>query len=148
MPHEINLAWVIPVDEVQLIARLESYVKIKAAMTTFRLGVSHTKSKSMSGLPAEIVAMIAGHLHDLIYQASIWSWLLRSKCASEECQIIPEDHFAISKLNQSLRLCVRFGHEESDFALHSEIIEDYVNDLTLPASLKGKRNFAFFRAVG
>ena len=147
MLHKINLAWAIPVDQVQLAAHLESYVKIKAAMTTFRLGISHTKSKSMSGLPAELVAMIAGHLHHLVYQESIRPWLLASQCASMECEYLSEDQFATSELDRSLRLCERSGYEEADF-VHAERVENYIRKITLPASLEGKKNFAFFKAVG
>ena len=100
MQSNLNIAWGIAADGVQLGARLETYVKTKAAITTFRLCLLHTDSKSMSNLPPEMVHSIIENLKDMVYRREMQKWLLTKRCISDQCR--PGDHLDLCETDESL----------------------------------------------
>lgn len=84
---KIKLAWAMPVDDVQLAARLEAYVKTKAPVTTLQLCITHAVSHPISNLPPEVVTMVTDHLKQMVYQEKI-----RDCNALGPCQLTTQLH--------------------------------------------------------
>ena len=91
MDDEINLAWAVQVDEALLGARLESWFRTKAAITTLERCAPHIQSLSATGVPAEVINIIGNELKDIMYREVVVAWLDAQRCWENRCNT--EDHF-------------------------------------------------------
>ncbi|KAL8867974.1 MAG: hypothetical protein Q9174_005304 [Haloplaca sp. 1 TL-2023] len=99
----VSLAWAIEVKATQLGAHLEAYVVTKAAITTLKACMAHSKGSSMqamSKVPLEVTEMIADALKESTYRDRIPHWLRGQKCTAGKCS--PGEHLTGSKLQDFL----------------------------------------------
>ncbi len=148
MQDAVTLAWAVKVHHAQLGARLEAYVETKAAISTLRACVAHSVIPSMSSLPPELVAMIAGLFADLLYQRKIQGWNIAKACLQNHC--ITTDHFTEAEL-EDMEYQYDSGSEEvlwsEGMDIHRTTVEDHVQKITLSTRNDAARKFSKCKEV-
>ena len=133
MAGKICLVWAVPVDESQLIARINAYVKTRASITTFELCLKYSTSKKVrQGMPAEITGMIADSLQGEEYREMYPRWHFVRRCMLDECEF--SDHLAKDEIMDLLDSDLKWEHPQwylwkTHNPRHDKVVEHYLKTI-------------------
>ena len=87
MDGAIDQAWAIEVDPAQLCARIEAYVRSKAAISTLEICAKYPDVYSVARFSTEVLCLIANHVKQAIYIDIISKWIQGYACLTGDCLI-------------------------------------------------------------
>ena len=89
---DITIAWAIRVDEIELAARLEAYEETNQQFLFRRLCHRAQTPSILSGLPGDMVDMVADSLFDQVYLERKGCWEEWTRCRKHLCS--DKDHLS------------------------------------------------------